>query len=301
MGLPRDAHRCGTERLPLFCSPWEVRTTRHFLYRNNGDGTFTDRAVEAGVGRTDGHGFGVVASDLNGDGRVDLYVANDMNPNFLFLNRGDGTFEDATETSGAAYDDRGLVQSSMGVDAQDCDGDGRPELLVTNFQNEYAAFYQNLSGPARDRASAGRTTWPVLFHESAAAVGLVADSKPWVGWGCALADFDNDGWPDVFIANGHLDDNRKDLAPTLSYPEPPLLYRNVPAAGAAASQRDGCASVRAVHPRRGAVFRRAGTSPAAPPSATSTTTATSTSWSTTWTPHRPSSATTRRATTAGSA
>jgi enediyne biosynthesis protein E4 len=236
---PRDAHRCGTERIPLFCSPWEVRTTRHFLYRNNGDGTFTDRADEAGVGRADGHGFGVVASDLNGDGRVDLYVANDMNPKFLFLNRGDGTFEDATETSGAAFDDRGLAQSGMGVDAQDCDGDGRPELLVTNFQNEYAAFYQNLSGPAPDQASAGRMTWPALFRESAAAVGLVADTKPWVGWGCALADFDNDRWPDVFIANGHIDENRKDLAPTLSYPEPPLLYRNVPAAGAAASQGAG--------------------------------------------------------------
>src|SRR6185437_7423092 len=163
---PRDEHRCGTERVPLFCSPWEVRTTRHFLYRNNGDGTFTDVAESAGVGRSDGHGFGVVASDLNGDGRVDLYVANDLNPNFLFLNRGDGTFADATETSGAAFDDRGLPQSSMGVDAQDCDGDGRPELLVSNFQNEYAAFYRNLSGPAPGRAPARGTTWPVLFHES---------------------------------------------------------------------------------------------------------------------------------------
>ncbi len=235
---PRDAHRCGNERVPLFCSPWEIRTTRHFLYRNNGDGTFTERAEAAGVGRADGRGFGVVAADLNGDGRVDLYVANDMNPNFLFLNRGDGTFEDVTETSGAAFDDRGMAQSSMGVDAQDCDGDGRPELLVTNFQNEYAAFYRNLSGPAPEpepgSASARGTTWPVVFHESAAAVGLVADSKPWVGWGCALADFDNDRWPDVFIANGHIDENRKDLAPTLRYPEPPLLYRNVPADGTAA-------------------------------------------------------------------
>ena len=296
---PRDAHRCGTERVPLFCSPWEVRTTRHFLYRNNGDGTFADVTVEAGVGRTDGHGFGVVASDLNGDGRVNLYVANDMNPNFLFINRGDGTFEDATETSGAAFDDRGMAQSSMGVDAQDCDGDGRPELLVTNFQNEYAAFYQNLSGPAPARASAGGTTWPVLFRESAAAVGLVADTRPWVGWGCALADFDNDGWPDVFIANGHIDDNRKDLAPTLSYPEPPLLYRNVPAAGAAASGGTA-ASVRAVHPRRGAVFRRQACRPRRrlrrhrrrrrhrhrdQPHGR---------------PHRPSSATTRRARTVGS-
>ena len=101
----------------------------------------------------------MVAADLNGDGRIDLYVANDMNPNFLFLNKGDGTFEDATETSGAAFDERGQAQSSMGVDAEDCDGDGRPELFVTNFQNEHIAYYQNLSGSAPVRtggAAAGR-------------------------------------------------------------------------------------------------------------------------------------------------
>ena len=229
---PRDAHRCGNDAIPLFCSPWEIRTTKHMLYRNNGDGTFTDVTDEAGVGRADGHGFGVVAADFNGDGQVDLYVANDLNPNFLFLNRGDGTFEDVTENSGAAFDERGVAQSSMGVDAEDCDGDGRPELIVTNFQNEYTTYYQNLTGSARNAMPFGRGVAPVLFRDSSSAAGLVEDSKPWVGWGCALADFDNDGWPDLFVANGHIDDNRKDLAPTLSYPEPPLLYRNVPAGGA---------------------------------------------------------------------
>ncbi len=223
---PRDAHRCGNDTIPLFCSPFDVRTVKHILYRNNGDGTFTDVTDRAGVGRTDGHGFGVVAADLNGDGRIDLYVANDMNPNFLFLNRGDGTFEDATETSGAAFDERGLAQSSMGVDAEDCDGDGRPELFVTNFQNEHIAYYRNQSGSVPEPAGGPPSA---LFAESSTAAGLVADSKPWVGWGCALADFDGDGWPDAFVANGHIDDNRKDLAPTLSYPEPPLLFRNVAA------------------------------------------------------------------------
>jgi enediyne biosynthesis protein E4 len=255
---PRDAHRCGNERIPLFCSPCDIRTTKHILYRNDGDGTFTDVTDRAGLGRSDGHGFGAVAADLNGDGRVDLYVANDLNPNFLYLNRGDGTFEDATETSGAAYDDRGLAQSSMGVDAEDGDGDGRPELLVTNFQNEYAAYYQNLSGSAPTPSA--DPTPPALFRDASAAVGLVADSKPWVGWGCALADFDNDGWPDVFIANGHIDDNRKDLAPTMSYSEPPLLYRNVPAGGGGAfrrfelSTRDVGPYFASRHVARGAAF-----------------------------------------------
>ena len=113
----------------------------------------TDRA---GIGRTDGHGFGAVAADLNGDGRVDLYAVNDLRPNFLFLNKGDGTFEDVTETSGAAFDAEGGPQASMGVDAEDCDGDGRPELLATNYQYEYTAYYQNLPVSASTPPRAGR-------------------------------------------------------------------------------------------------------------------------------------------------
>jgi hypothetical protein len=225
---PRDAQPCSTGRVPLFCSPWSIRTVKHILYRNNGDRTFTDVTDSAGVGRDDGHGFGVVASDLNDDGWIDLYVANDMNPNFLFLNKHDGTFEDVTETSGAAFDERGHAQSSMGVDSEDTDGDGRPELLVTNFQNEHIAFYQNLSSVT---ATGSNDMPPVIYREASLEIGLAADSRPWVGWGCALADFDNDGWPDCFVANGHLDKNRKDIAPTMAYDEPPLLYRNIPAHG----------------------------------------------------------------------
>jgi hypothetical protein len=127
----------------------------------------------------------------------------------------------------------------MGVDAEDCDGDGRPELLVTNFQYEYTAYYQNLSGsvPASARVRPGDVA-PVSFRELSASAGLVADSTPWVGWGCALADFDNDGWPDAFVANGHIDDNRHEIGPNLAYAEPALLHRNVPTGDAGTASPD---------------------------------------------------------------
>src|SRR5262249_31015364 len=170
-------------------------------------------------GRSDGHGFGVVAADLDGDGKIDLYVANDQNPAFLFLNKGNGTFRDATDPSGAAYDEKGKTQSGMGVDAEAIDGDGKPELFRTNFEGEYNTLYQNFGGGN--------------FMDLTASFGLAADALPWVGWGCALGDFDNDGWPDCFVTNGHVDNN---LVKT-PYEEPALLHQNVPLQGGATASR----------------------------------------------------------------
>ena len=190
-----------------------------------------------------------------------------MNPNFLFLNKGDGTFEDATETSGAAYDEKGQAQSGMGVDAEDVDGDGLPELFVTNFANEYNTLYQNLGN------------------------GTFMDATPFFGPGrrhaCpgsagarALADFDNDGWPDNFVANGHVDDNRKLLGQPVDYEEPRCSSGTSTAKRFRLATRDAGPYFDAKHVGRA---RR---------SATSTTTATSTSSSTTRTAPRPCSATT---------
>ena len=208
-----DQHRPSEAKVRTYCSPNSIKPARHFLYRNNGDRTFTDVTEAAGVGRTDGRGFGVVAADLNGDGRIDLYVANDMCPNFVFLNRGDGTFEDVTESSGAGYDRHGLSHAGMGVDAEDVDGDGLPDLLVTNFFNEPNSLYRNLGTG--------------LFEDRTPTSGMATDSTPWVGWGCALADFDNDGWPDCFVTNGHVDDNLELLGQKSPYAHPPLLHRNL--------------------------------------------------------------------------
>ena len=172
-----------------------------------------------------------MAADVNDDGLIDIFVANDMNPNFLFLNRGDGTFDDVSEISGAAYNINGKAQSGMGVDAEDVDGDGLPELFVTNFANEYNTLYQNYGKG--------------IFFDNTAFFGLASDSMPWVKWGCALADFDNDGWPDCFIVNGHVDNNRTQIGQPVDYEEIPLL---VP-------QRQQGQAVPPGDPRRRAVFR----------------------------------------------
>ena len=248
--FPDDDQYCGDKGrgVRMYCSPDSVRAVKHFFYRNNGDGTFTDLydkvfidpATKAPRGRDDGRGFGAVAADLDGDGRIDLYVPNDQSPNFLFLNRGDGTFEDATETSGAAFDAKGKPQSSMGVDAEDVDGDGRPELHVTNFEGEYNTLYKNLGGGQ--------------FQDLGFDSGLARDTMPFVGWGTALIDFDGDGWPDNFVANGHVDDNLRLFGRMSDDVQPALLFLNLGGKGFRLATRDAGPYFDARHVGRGAAF-----------------------------------------------
>jgi len=204
---------CGdpARNLRTICSPTVIPPRRDVLYRNRGDGTFEDVTIQAGLGRSDGRGMGVIAVDFNGDGLVDLYVANDKGPNFLFLNRGDGTFEDATEISGAAGNEAGEFQGSMGVDAEDLDGDGWPEIVVTNFRGDGAALYLNQKGGN--------------FLDIARPAGIIAGSKPYVGWGVSLADLDNDGWLDLAMFHGHVDDNLHLFGQDIPQAEPAKLWR----------------------------------------------------------------------------
>lgn len=212
---PEDNRFCGDQakKVRLYCDPKELRPAPDVLFRNLGAGRFEDVSKKTGINRPDGHGFGVIAADLNADGLTDLYVANDQDPNFLFINRGDGTFEDTTAIAGAALDSRGHAQAGMGVDAEDIDGDGLPEIIVTNFINEPNTLYKNLGQG--------------LFMDVTSAWGILAPSVPYVGWGTTLSDFDLDGWPDLFVANGHLDDNRHELGEDAPQPEPPLLFQNL--------------------------------------------------------------------------
>ena len=259
---PDDHHHFGDneKKIWLYPSPRTVTTVRHLFYHNNGNKTFTDvfdkvitterevvdpatqskKMVRTPGPRADGHGFGVVTADLNGDGLIDIFVANDMNPNFLFLNHGDGTFDDVSEMSGAAFNKDGAAQSGMGVDAEDVDGDGLPELFVTTYVNEYSTLFQNLGNGC--------------FLDITQNFGLASDSAPWVKWGCALADFDNDGWPDCFFVNGQIDNNRRLLAQPVDYEEIPLLFRNDHGKRFRLATRDAGPYFDTGHVGRGAAF-----------------------------------------------
>jgi hypothetical protein len=211
---PGGGSDCGdpSKGIRTYCSPKSITPERHFLLRNRGDATFEDVTKAAGILRKDGRGLGVVAADVNRDGLIDLYVANDISPHFLFLNKGDGSFEDISESSGASASGRGQYQAGMGVDAEDVDGDGLPELFVTHFREDYNTLYKNIDGR--------------LFQDVSSWAGIIKDSSPNVGWGCALADLDNDGWPDMLVVNGHVDDNLDLLGLNVPQAEPTVLWRN---------------------------------------------------------------------------
>jgi hypothetical protein len=163
------------------------------VYRND-DGRFVDVTSQGGFIDPHGRGLGVVAADLDDDNRIDLYVANDMSPNYLFHNLGRFRFEETGEAAGAAVSSDGLYKSGMGIACGDLDGDGSLDLAVTNFFGESTTFYRNL----------GRG----LFVDHTAMVGLVAPSRPLLGFGIAFPDVNNDGWLDLLSTNGHVLDGR---------------------------------------------------------------------------------------------
>ena len=225
---------CGDRDLNVrtHCNPHSVEPEPDVLLRNQGDGTFVEVTEQAGVGGHVGRGQGIVAADMNEDGRIDLYVGNDLNRNALFLNRADGTFHDGSEMSGAGFDYTGFAQAGMGVDVGDVDGDGRCELFVTNFRAEHNTLYANLGVDLdwQEKPSAGAenlaTIRTRLFEDVSKSRGVAGPSMPWVGWGTAFADLDLDGWLDLIVTNGHVDDNRELLGENTPYRQPALIWRN---------------------------------------------------------------------------
>jgi hypothetical protein len=202
------------EKVRVLAGPFGLRGGRDRFYRNQGDGTFRDATDEAGMtDLAESYGLGVLASDLDDDGDVDVYVANDSNPNFLYRNEGDGTFTEVGAWSGAGLSGEGVAQAGMGVDAGDLDGDGREDLFVTNFTQDTCTLYRNEA--------------PLLFADITGPLGLRAVTYDALSWGCAFFDFDLDADLDLVIANGHIYP-QVDQAPELneSYRQRPILLRN---------------------------------------------------------------------------
>jgi len=198
---------CQYKSIPVQCGPRGLKGAGDTLYRNNGDGTFTDVSKQAGVADENGfYGLGVITSDFDDDGLIDIFVANDSTPNFHYRNQGNGTFKEIGFLAGTAVNENGSEQGSMGVTVGDYDHDGKLDLFVTNFDDEYNVLYHNNGNNS--------------FTDVSYAAKLAAVSLPYVGWGTKFFDYDNDGWVDLFVANGHV-------YPQLpSYRQRRLLHRN---------------------------------------------------------------------------
>jgi hypothetical protein len=204
---------CG-DRKPgyrMYCNPTIFDGTASRLYRNNGNGTFTDVSKPAGIANPAGKGLGVVFCDYDRDGDQDVYVANDLVRNFLYRNNGDGTFQDVAYAASVGFDINGKPQAGMGVDCGDVDGDGRPELFVTNFSEELNTLYKNHGDGT--------------FEDVTQQIGLGTGFLP-LGFGTKMYDYDNDGDLDIHVTNGHVIDNVKLYTPALSYEQKDLLYEN---------------------------------------------------------------------------
>ena len=206
-----QGYRAIIEATRSHCAPLEYGGVPDVLYHNNGDGTFADVSVAAGIDDPSGKGLGVVALDYDGDGDQDLFVANDGTPNFLYQNLGDGTFENAALKKGVAYNGVGESEAGMGVDFGDYDNDGDFDLFVANFSYETNTLYRNEGG---------------FFKDATAEAGLADPSQRFLGFGTNFLDYDNDGDLDLYVANGHVQDKIALFQSGVEYMQEHQLFRN---------------------------------------------------------------------------
>ena len=209
-----DNPYCGLRKpgYRMYCHPTIFDGMADRLFRNNGDGTFTDVSKAAGIANPAGKGLGVTFCDFDRDGDIDVYVANDLVRNFLYRNNGDGTFLDVAYGAGVGFDVNGKPQAGMGVDCADVDGNGFPDIFVTNFSEELNALYKNSGGG--------------IFEDVSATAGM-GSAFPALGFGTKLFDIDNDGDLDIHVTNGHVIDNVKLYTPAFTYAQKDLLFENV--------------------------------------------------------------------------
>ena len=195
-----------------YCTPESYKGQSPTLYHNRGDGTFEDVTRRAGLYDPTSKGLGVAMLDFDGDGRMDLFVANDTQPNRLYRNKGDGTFADAAVAAGVAFSEAGVARAGMGVDAADYDDSGRPSLVIGNFSNEMMALYHN-EGTG-------------LFIDEAPTSAIGRASLLTLTFGCFFFDYDLDGRPDIFAANGHVADDIERVQSRVTYAQRPHLFHN---------------------------------------------------------------------------
>jgi hypothetical protein len=188
---PAFDQRCPTREGEIYCYPGIYKSVSHTLHRNLGDGRFEDVTGPSGFGEWKGKGMGVALADFDGNGAMDVFIANDTEPNFLFINKGDGTFEEDSWAWGVAYDEQGAVVSGMGASSADYDNDGWPDVFYNNLQSQLWALFQNEQGQR--------------FRYVAARSGVARLSRRFSGWSNAFIDYDNDGWKDIYSANGDVD------------------------------------------------------------------------------------------------
>ena len=226
--------------VPVYPGPNRYRPLPDTLYRNNGDGTFSDVSVESGIVAHAGWGMGLVACDYDNDGDTDVFIGNDVAENFFFENDGTGKFEEVGLVAGASYDLRGNPQGSMGVDCGDYNNDGWLDFYQTSYQGQYAVLYQNLGGG--------------LLEDVTFLTGAGAGTTPNVTWGSGLVDFDNDGDRDLFIACGHLYDTVDRFDDTTSYLARNILLMNTGRGKFVDVSRDSGDGLSAKFSSRGAAF-----------------------------------------------
>ncbi len=205
---------CQFRGVPVMCGPRGLQGEHDHLFHNNGDGTFTDVSVKAGVSDPNAYyGFTPVFADFNNDGKVDLAVADDSTPNYLYINKGNGTFEDDSYASGFALNQDGRETATMGLAAGDYRNNGLLDIMTTNFSDDYKVLYRN-DGDAN-------------FTDVSYQAGVANQTIPFLGWGVGFLDYDNDGWKDILMVNGHVYPSVDKQDWGTSYAERPLLYRNV--------------------------------------------------------------------------
>jgi hypothetical protein len=209
---PGSSNLCQWKGIPVMCGPRGLKGTRNQLYRNNGDGTFTDVSEKSGIAKTPPYYcFTALTLDFDDDGWPDIYLSCDSTPSLLFHNNHDGTFTETAVSAGVAYNDDGHEQAGMGTHAMDYDGDGWPDIIKANFSDDTATLYRN----NRDGT----------FSDVTLEAGLGANTQ-FLGWGALFLDIDNDGWPDLFLANGHVYPEVDKKGLNIAFRERKVLYWN---------------------------------------------------------------------------